>query len=165
MLLSTTTTNCLPAAVPRRAGQWNQQFETGQNQYDQSFRYKLAQELARYGDFSGFEALGVDTTQMKAAWEAQQRLAMLQAQGRGNSRSAGAAGGEPWPEENAAQGSGGVSEVNFKGLKQTVYTYINLGKPEAALDAANRTWNTLTPSQRSELTAYFANLGYVLGGG
>lgn len=54
--------------------QWNQQFQTGQEQQGWENKLSIAKMLAQYGDFSGYEALGIDTSQMKSAWEAQSAL-------------------------------------------------------------------------------------------
>lgn len=43
------------------------------SEYDRQM--ETAQLLAKYGDFSGYAALGIDTTKMKAAWEAAQKTA------------------------------------------------------------------------------------------
>lgn len=58
---------------------WQQQLQATEREYaaagrQQEYENKLAmaKQLAAYGDFSGYAALGADTTQMRAAWNAQE---------------------------------------------------------------------------------------------
>lgn len=62
--------------------------------------------------------------------------------------------------------SSGVSDVNFRGIKQTVYTRLTqLGDIEGAADFADQVWDTLSTQQQKELREYFSGLGYTLSGG
>lgn len=62
--------------------------------------------------------------------------------------------------------SNGVSDVNFRGIKQTVYTRLTqLGDIEGAADFADQVWDTLSTQQQKELREYFSGLGYTLSGG
>lgn len=88
--------------------QWNQQFQTGQEQQGWENKLAIAKMLAQYGDFSGYEALGIDTTQMKSAWEAQSALEAAQAQGR--VKTGGTSGG-------GGGGTGGGSAMNLTTAK------------------------------------------------
>lgn len=92
--------------------QWNQQFQTGQEQQGWENKLSIAKMLAQYGDFSGYEALGIDTSQMKSAWEAQQALASAQAQ-RGIRTGGGSGGGS------------GTGSPDYDGLYAAAYASQN----------------------------------------
>ena len=92
--------------------QWNQQFQTGQEQQGWENKLSIAKMLAQYGDFSGYEALGIDTSQMKSAWEAQQALTSVQAQG--GVRAGGGSGG-----------GSGTGSPDYDGLYAAAYASQN----------------------------------------
>lgn len=76
---------------------WAQQLQATEREYaaagkQQEYENKLAmaKQLAAYGDFSGFAALGVDTAQMRTAWNAQEK-----AEAQGTQKSAGSESGKP----------------------------------------------------------------------
>lgn len=52
-------------------------------EYDR--KMAIAQQLAQYGDFSGYDALGIDTTQMRAAYQAAQAAAAASSSSSGSS--------------------------------------------------------------------------------
>jgi hypothetical protein len=138
--------------------QWNRQQDTSDQQYNQQFALKMAQELAQYGNFEGYRALGYTDEQiqsMRDYWNYIQQQA--------TSKSATSGGG--WAAGLNAPSSTGMSDVNFNGLKQTVQAHIRNGDINKALEVANSTWNALTQDQRNQLITYFSNLGYTLGEG
>lgn len=63
-------------------------------------------------------------------------------------------------------GLSGVSDVNFRGIKQTLYTKLTqLGDGEGAEKFVDQVWDTLSSKQQEELTAYLKGLGYTMTGG
>lgn len=70
---------------------WNQQQSQGAADEEYQRRLELAQTLAQYGDFSGYRAMGIDTSQMEQAWREQQAMDAYQvySRGTGSSRSSG----------------------------------------------------------------------------
>lgn len=138
--------------------QWNRQQATSDQQYNQQFALKMAQELAQYGNFEGYRALGYTDEQIQSMRDYWNYI-----QQQDTSKSATSGGG--WAAGLNAPSSTGMSDVNFNGLKQTVQAHIRNGDINKALEVANSTWNALTQDQRNQLITYFSHLGYTLGEG
>lgn len=51
----------------------SQQYQDSQKETNWNQMYAIAQALAQYGDFSGYQALGIDTTQMEEAYRLAQQ--------------------------------------------------------------------------------------------
>lgn len=94
-------------------------YEKQQNAYAQAL--SKAEMLAQYGDFSGYEALGIDTAKMKAAW-AQAQAAPISGSG-SSRRSSGSS--------SKSSGSGGTSKSgNSKmGYSQIAQEIIKANSP------------------------------------
>ena len=59
-----------------------------------------------------------------------------------------------------------MSEGNFRGLKQSIYTALRgEGGVDRAASFADQVWDGLSESQKAELRKYFKGLGYALDGG
>lgn len=82
---------------------WNQQQSQGAADESYQRQLELAQTLAQYGDFSGYKAMGIDTSQMEQAWQQQQAMEAYQVYSRGT----GSAGGGSRSTASRAAASAG----------------------------------------------------------
>lgn len=67
-------------AMQQRQQNWENQFaldkyNTGLEQQDYQNMLAMAQEMAKYGDFSGYQALGIDTSTMEQRYAQEQAAA------------------------------------------------------------------------------------------
>lgn len=94
-----------------------QAYQDSRTDTDWERNYAIAQQLAQYGDFSGYKALGIDTTKMEAAWKAQQALAAAQSYSSGSSRSSRSSGSSR-RSSSSSSSSGSMDYENlFKDAK------------------------------------------------
>lgn len=84
----------------------SQAYQDSRTDTDWERNYAIAQQLAQYGDFSGYKALGIDTTKMEAAWKAQQALAAAQSYGSGSFRRSGSSRRSSSSSGSSGSGSG-----------------------------------------------------------
>ena len=173
--------------------QWNQQFQNNQEQQKWGNMLDMAKQLAAYGDFSGYEALGYDTTQMKAEWEAekQRQLAANQAKPSGsgtkkpsmsfaNMQTAIENGQitpgvkeayeyymkEPWPyeQETPDAGGSGMNEAYFGTFARSLATQMESGKTDTLVSGLDGAWPKLSPAQRKQIQELLGRYGYQYNG-
>lgn len=111
--------------------QWNQQFQSGEGQWNRQWAYQQAQELARYGDFSGYKALGYSDEQiqgMKDAYEYRRQPAAAQAAGTGGGGSSGGTGGTEKPVLTYANMMNAVESGNITPAVRAAWQYY-MGEP------------------------------------
>lgn len=60
------------------------------------------------------------------------------------------------------QADTGMSDANFRGVKQSVYTSLSQGDSQRALGYVESVWDGLSGRQRGELRDYLSGLGYQL---
>lgn len=107
--------------------QWNQQFQSGEGQWNRQWAYQQAQELARYGDFSGYKALGYSDEQiqgMKDAYEYRRQPAA----GTGGGGSSGGTGGPEKPVLTYANMMNAVENGNITPAVKEAWQYY-MGEP------------------------------------
>lgn len=100
--------------------QWEQNFNQGTEQYNQTWALKMAQELAQYGNFEGYKALGYTDAQiqsMKDTYSALQRQAAAK-NATSTSKSADSTYGDPDKLYQDAYNSGqGVAYIMMNAAK------------------------------------------------
>ena len=89
---------------------WNQQQSQGAAQEDYQRQLELAQTLAQYGDFSGYKAMGIDTSQMEQAWQQQQAMEAYQVYSRGTGTGGGSRGSSGGSRASGSKSSGSGSK-------------------------------------------------------
>lgn len=99
--------------------QWNQQFQNNQEQQKWGNMLDMAKQLAAYGDFSGYEALGYDTTQMRAEWEAEKQRQLSAGK---SSSGSGAKSGMSLSTAKQAASAGAFDENVLAVLRANGYT-------------------------------------------
>lgn len=150
-----------PGQIAQLQAAWQKEQERAEAAYDQ----EQAEWRAQYGDYSGLEALGVDTGYLTGEGSKAPRAqsAAPVSYSRQIPVTTGQSGsGQTTATADPAWGQG-ISQRNFAALKQTAARYLAAGADEQAHAALNHSieqvLDYMSPEQRRELQSYIQSLG------